>query len=139
MKIKKNLLCNRYFYQLLAILLDFHKFIFNDKLKKFQIIKEIKKKFADFHFQENYNEYLDIYFSSNSKNVINQDILDCFFAFCAVILIEGNFDIAFVKRELIGFFKFHFESALKQIKITPWFKYEAILTEKNLKEIGFTY
>lgn len=158
MKIKKKIVCNRLFYQYLAIYLDLHKFILNDQLSKFGLLKKIKNNFSE--YEANYNNYLDLFFKStennnnfngneneecknthNQENKENQQVVDCFLAFCAAILVDCNFFIDYASSEIVKLIHSCIATAVSKeiVEQTPWFKYEVYLKKNNLKEIGFKY
>lgn len=155
MKIKKKVICNRLFYQFLAIYIDLHKFVLNDQLKRYGLLKLIDQNFSE--YMSDYNKYLDLFFkkkqgnneslndmthnekTENIYNQENEEVVDCFLAFCGAILVDCNFIIDYAKSEILKLSYNCIKAVVYNeiISQTPWFKYEEYLKEKGLKEIGF--
>lgn len=135
MIIKKKLVCNRFFYFFVAIYLDVHKFILTDHLNNYKFLNQIAIDFDK--YRSNYLDYLNLFFKENNR--VNQELIDCFLAYCGAILIDSNFLINCAKREIMGILEILIKDVITEenMKINPWFHYDLIVTENQIKEIGF--
>ena len=129
--------CSKYFYLLAAAYLEMHEYIMTSNLIHYKFLVEINENFAE--YCDDYKQFLNLFFNSSDNNTVNQEMVDCFHAYCGAILVDCNFIVATAKREFLRIFEFLLENVTKEeiIETNPWSLYEETLNKFGIKEKGY--